>query len=1130
MKSIPMTSHLWHCTLLGIPTLQSKDHTHILERKTAALLAYLAQEGPTPRANLIGLLWPDTREAAARNNLVHLLRKLKALTNAELVTGAEVLTLIGDLQTDVAVAREHFTRAQYPEFNRTTGIFLHGLSFDDCPDLETWILAEREQWNHWRTQALLSEANALEQAGEHLEATAKIREMLTLDPLSEEGHRRLMRLQYLLGNRHHALDTFKKLQTLLKNELGVEPLPETFELARWIEQATLPIPSNPRQKAGLPLTVLRPPALVGREKEWEQMETAWEQGQIIFLRGEPGVGKSRLARDFAASRGAHLVMEARPGDSQTPYASAARNIRTILDHRPDLPLEPWMVQELSRILPELSGPTPPPPMNGQEDLLRFHEAVRLVTLSGCQDLACCVVDDWQYYDEASSLQGAYLISQSFPMQETGFPRFIECYRKGELSSEAEALMIETLVNTGMAVLIDVEPLPEEQTVRLLEDLGVEVHPGLKSRLSQYAGGNPLFLLETVRHLMESGQLQQDRELTVPQKVSQIIERRLQRLSAPALQAARAAAVLHTEFDLDLVAAVLNAPLMDFIVTWEELDSAQIVKEGRFSHDLIFESVLRSTPKAIQQLLHRSAAKVLTARGAPTFRVAHHHQQGGDLKQAAPLYLQAAQQAHKNFGVREASRYFMLAAEAFRESNQPEAAFDALCSRVVALGQMNERAPREEALPSLFEYAGTPLQRAQAHFQVAEFHSTYHEGPETAEAARKGLEALGGGPLITVEEQILRANLHASLAVALWIQQQIPESTKAMWQAVQTLEPLGESPSLASNLSNLGVMLDHSDRHTEAIQYHQRAIELHRKFADLPQLATTMHNLAVSYSEQGRMQDSLTVVLKAGEIEQQADTEHRGVSLGHAATGQAYFELGLYGMALEHYHKAIDKALEGTWHLGVFEGLKGELFLNIGEFALAHKSLKYAAQFPGIPGQYRSRALINLGTLQHLQGEDPTSHFDQAAELLKDTPRMISRARLWLAQADTVSPEEALELSHQVLQVALEKDLGGTEISARTRLAQAHLKLSQLQEAREQIEKAAGMLDPFEPARLTRGEVLLTLWQVREACHDTRALEALERLEAWLDRVLRNLPPEHHPAFKAHNPVARRFFEVQNSLL
>lgn len=65
-----------HLRLLGRAAL-GRESWIPLERKVAGVLAYLALEGPTPRSKLAGLLWPETHERVARNNLVQSLRRLR---------------------------------------------------------------------------------------------------------------------------------------------------------------------------------------------------------------------------------------------------------------------------------------------------------------------------------------------------------------------------------------------------------------------------------------------------------------------------------------------------------------------------------------------------------------------------------------------------------------------------------------------------------------------------------------------------------------------------------------------------------------------------------------------------------------------------------------------------------------------------------------------------------------------------------------------------------------------------------------------------------------------------------------------------------------------------------------------
>ncbi|MFB9991294.1 hypothetical protein ACFFLM_04780 [Deinococcus oregonensis] len=88
----------WELPVFGTPRLAAPDGREWRpERKRLGLLTYLALEGATSRSRLAALLWPETPGSGARNNLVHLLRRLRAQSGEELVTGQDVLMLVADL-------------------------------------------------------------------------------------------------------------------------------------------------------------------------------------------------------------------------------------------------------------------------------------------------------------------------------------------------------------------------------------------------------------------------------------------------------------------------------------------------------------------------------------------------------------------------------------------------------------------------------------------------------------------------------------------------------------------------------------------------------------------------------------------------------------------------------------------------------------------------------------------------------------------------------------------------------------------------------------------------------------------------------------------------------------------------
>lgn len=358
--------------LLGVPALQIyRRQLRPVERKTAGVLAYLALEGPTSRSKLAGLLWPESSEATARNNLAQALRRLKQAAGAELVRGADVLELQG-LEVDVAALEVAHFAGRHAEVLGYTGRLLEGADYDDCPDFDDWLLIKRERLDDMRRDSLVVLADELEQAGQYREALSYAERLLESDALSETAHRRLMRLWYLLGDRSAAIAAFERCRAVLQREMGVAPLPETQELLRQITRGEFVASHGPAPRSEIPLSVLRPPRLLGREAEWAQMEEAWAQGQVILLSGPPGVGKSRLMQDFLSSQGQALVFEGRPGDVGIPYATLSRICRQILGQFPGLALPEWARLELARVLPEL-GP-PQPPIQTQAEKLRFFQA------------------------------------------------------------------------------------------------------------------------------------------------------------------------------------------------------------------------------------------------------------------------------------------------------------------------------------------------------------------------------------------------------------------------------------------------------------------------------------------------------------------------------------------------------------------------------------------------------------------------------------------------------------------------------------------------------------------------------------------------------------------------------------
>jgi DNA-binding SARP family transcriptional activator len=202
--------------LLGAPRVHGQDDADVLylDRKTAALLAYLAIVGPVSRSRAAGLLWPDTSESRARNNLRQLLHRLRAA--APIVHGDDPLSLAPDVDTDVTrILGGSANGSGYP-IGGVVAELLAGVDYADCDELNEWLLVERERIRQAQRVALESEADRFEREGDFNPALATAHLLLEMEPVSEAAHRRIMRLHYLNNDRPAALEAYHRCQAILR--------------------------------------------------------------------------------------------------------------------------------------------------------------------------------------------------------------------------------------------------------------------------------------------------------------------------------------------------------------------------------------------------------------------------------------------------------------------------------------------------------------------------------------------------------------------------------------------------------------------------------------------------------------------------------------------------------------------------------------------------------------------------------------------------------------------------------------------------------------------------------------------------------------------------------------------------
>lgn len=201
-----------------------------------ALLALVATapDASISRDRLLGLLWPDRDERAARHLLADSLYILRqALGDDAIVATAESVRLSARLQVDIAEFNQAIAEERWGDaLALYRGDFLDGFFVRNAADFDQWALTERTRLRDLATRAASVHAQALERAGQINAATAAAERALALAPIDEKIFRDLVRLLLASGNRARAESIARDFSRRLEEELGVAPSVETMRLLR----------------------------------------------------------------------------------------------------------------------------------------------------------------------------------------------------------------------------------------------------------------------------------------------------------------------------------------------------------------------------------------------------------------------------------------------------------------------------------------------------------------------------------------------------------------------------------------------------------------------------------------------------------------------------------------------------------------------------------------------------------------------------------------------------------------------------------------------------------------------------------------------------------------------------------
>jgi class 3 adenylate cyclase len=593
---------------------------------------------------------------------------------------------------------------------------------------------------------------------------------------------------------------------------------------------------------------------VGRRQELDQLKGALEdtlsgRGRLMMLVGEPGIGKTRLAQEFAvyaSLRGAQVLTgRCYEGDIAIPYMPFVEAFREYVRGRddPDLRREldegaPEVAKLVSEIRQRFPDIPEAPPLEGDAERLRLFESVTgFVRNASAANPIVIVLDDIHWADKPSLLLLQYLArgTSGNRVLLLGAYRDVELDRAHPLSEVVAGLRRERLYQRVL-----LRGLPAEDVRAMLLAIAQQAGTGEQEVPDEAARaiygeteGNPFFVEEILKHLVEEGKLyrQEGRWVTppdifqdIPEGIREVIGRRLSRLSEGCNRMLTLASTMAGSFSWELLLAVSGEEEDRLLDLLDEALRALVVRERRdpsassgqagagtyeFTHALIRQTLYGelNTPRRVR--LHRQIGEAMErAYGANPephlAELAHHFFQaapGGDVDKAIDYATRAAERALSLTAYEEAAGLYDVALQAMelRETADDEAQ---RCELLLTKGEAQNYAGNRDRAKETF------LRAAEAARKLKE--------PESLARAVLGFAGVFGGEWGVVddrtiglleealdalgeEDSALRALLLSRLGMELWFSGSPEPAELPSRQSVEVARRVGDPKALADAL-------------------------------------------------------------------------------------------------------------------------------------------------------------------------------------------------------------------------------------------------------------------------------------------------------------------------------------------
>jgi len=908
-----------------------KEFSAALSGAKIKLLAYLALACGVPqsRKQLAFDFWPDSSERQALSNLRKLLHDLRQTVppiDRYLEIAPRSIRWIGDpaFYSDVREFERAAQGTTLFEIRRAEQLYGGEL----LPGYyEEWLSAKRELLAQTYLNVLDKLVAMLENRRDYPAALVYANKLLVQDKLREESYRTLMRLHSLSKDTSSVVRIFRQLKNVLQEELGIEPAQETRELLESFSQ------TGEDRWASVPDAR----RLIGRIAEWGRMRSAWKQAALgtnilLILKGEAGIGKTRLAMEFKArveSLGHPSAWaDCYPTVRSMSYAPVTAWLRSL----PVPSLSPVRLTELARLMPELLERDPDLPKPGaiQENwqLSPWYEAIERMLLD--RQPILLVLDDMQWSDGETLKLLSYLLRTDSKARLL----VIATMRTEEKPDDAFEQLVSDLAIERKLIEIDLAPLSEEETRGLMaETVGDALANRHASGIHAETGGNPLFIMETLREWQMGGG---QGDFRLSQLARSVIENRLSKLTPDHRHLVSALATVGRPVSAALMAMATYREEDEVLERIEHLTKAKILRETEdgeydFTHDLIREAAYKLIKESGRRQGHAQIARSLAA-GDPVqteayaAEIAYHYERAGANQDSVSYYEIAASAAEKIYANETRIHCYKKLCKLL----PPERMLPALMKLGDALLVVGKWSEAENAYREWLErYGYTATIQERSLCDVALGNCLRHQG--RYEEARVRLErALYH--LKLAEDQAGLSLVYGTLGSMYYFRADYERALYYLLERMELPDVGNRSRDDCRFFGFIGFLYYDQCEYDRAVHWFERQIKLAAEIRDAYFIGEAMGGLAMVHFETDEMNSAFDRIHEKLEISQSLGAR-MNYAMAVGMLGKYYHLHGSHEQAERCIAFCLEEAVQiRDWHIAsVVLGIEGCILMERGQY-------------------------------------------------------------------------------------------------------------------------------------------------------------------------------------------------------